>query len=66
MAQSPADATVCLPGTRRDTLLPMKYFAWDATKNAKLRTERGMLNADQRFGHLRFSSQISELQSLLR
>ncbi|HEV8184711.1 MAG TPA: hypothetical protein VGP40_02070, partial [Chthoniobacterales bacterium] len=36
------DANVCLLGTRRDILSPVKYFAWDDAKNAKLRADRGI------------------------
>jgi uncharacterized DUF497 family protein len=38
----PGDANVCLMGTRCDTLVAVKYFAWDDAKNAKLRAERGI------------------------
>jgi hypothetical protein len=34
------DANVCLLGTRRATLITVKYFAWDDAKNAKLKIER--------------------------
>jgi hypothetical protein len=36
------DANVCLMGTRCATLGAVKYFAWDDTKNAKLKTDRGI------------------------
>ena len=37
-----ADANVCLVGTRRATLISVKYFAWDDAKNAKLTADRGI------------------------
>jgi uncharacterized DUF497 family protein len=33
---------VCLVGTRRATLVAVKYFAWDDAKNAKLRADRAI------------------------
>ena len=33
---------MCLVGTRCATLVLVKYFAWDAAKNAKLRADRGV------------------------
>lgn len=36
------DANVCLAGTRRATLVAVKWFGWDDAKNAKLRAERGI------------------------
>ena len=39
---TPADANVCLMGTRCATLMTVKYFAWDDAKNAKLKAERGI------------------------
>src|SRR6202035_5833734 len=33
---------VCLMGTRCDTLMAVKYFAWDDAKNAKLKADRGI------------------------
>ena len=37
-----SDANVCLVGTRRATLVVVKYFAWDDAKNAKLKADRGI------------------------
>ncbi len=39
---SRADADVCLTGTRRVTLISVKFFAWDDAKNANLKAARGM------------------------
>jgi hypothetical protein len=36
------DSNVCLKGTRRATLIAVKYFAWDDAKNAKLKADRGI------------------------
>ena len=33
---------MCLTGTHCVTLVPVKYFAWDDEKNAKLKAERGI------------------------
>jgi uncharacterized DUF497 family protein len=33
---------VCLAGTRRVTLISVKYFAWDDAKNATLKADRGI------------------------
>jgi uncharacterized DUF497 family protein len=37
-----ADDNVCPMGTHCDTLIGVKYFAWDDAKNAKLRADRGV------------------------
>jgi predicted DNA binding CopG/RHH family protein len=42
LGHTSADANVCLMGTRRATLMLVKYFGWDDAKNAKLRAERGI------------------------
>jgi uncharacterized DUF497 family protein len=42
VGHTPGDANVCLMGTRCDTLVAVKYFAWDDAKNAKLRADRGI------------------------
>jgi hypothetical protein len=39
---SEPDANVCRQSTRCATLMPVKYFAWDDAKNAKLKADRGI------------------------
>lgn len=41
-ARRPAPPDVCLIGTRLAHSIPVKYFDWDDTKNARLNTERGL------------------------